>query len=64
VAPDKKAGDNEWSLQVDVPFQAPAGQFTLQLTAFRSDGTPVPVRDKEGQTVPLSVSVPIAIGNP
>lgn len=64
VAPDKKAGDDEWSLQVDVPFQAPPGQFMLQLTAYRSDGTPVPVRDTEGNTVPLAVTIPVVIGNP
>lgn len=60
-APDTKAGDNLWVLQVDVPFQAPPGEFMLDLTAYRSDGTPVPVRGAEGKTVPLTASLPIVI---
>ena len=64
VAPDEKAGDKTWSLEVDVPFQAPAGNYTLDVTAYRSDGTPVPVRSPERKTVPLSVSIPVVIKNP
>ena len=62
-APDEKPGDNVWVLQVDVPFQATPGDFLLQLTAYRSDGTVVPVKTKEG-TVPLSTTVPLKILNP
>lgn len=64
VAPDAKAGDNIWTLQVDVPFTAPAGDFTLELTAYRADGTPVPVRDKSGKTGLLTVAIPVIIRNP
>lgn len=63
LEPDEKAEDNVWVLQVDVPFQATPGDFLLQLTAYRSDGTVVPVKTKEG-TVPLSTSVPLKILNP
>lgn len=62
-APDEKAGDNVWVLQVDVPFQATPGDFLLQLMAYRADGTVVPVKGKEG-TVPLSTTVPLTILNP
>ncbi len=62
--PDSLAGDRVWSLRVEVPFQAPPGGFTLQLTAYRADGTPVPVDNKEGQTVPLSASVNVVIEAP
>jgi hypothetical protein len=61
--PDEKAEDDLWVLQVDVPFQATPGDFLLQLTAYRADGTVVPVKTKEG-TVPLSTSVPLKILNP
>ena len=61
--PDQKADDNVWSLQVDVPFQAPPGSFNLDLTAYRSDGTPVPVKQK-GKTGPLTSTVPVTIGTP
>ena len=59
--PDQKAGDGVWSLQVDVPFQAPPGEFFLELTAYRSDGQPVPVRDAEGNVVPLQETLPVII---
>jgi len=62
--PDEEAGDNIWSLQVDVPFQAAPGDFTLELTAYRSDGTPVPVRTQESGTVPLRATIPVAIAAP
>lgn len=61
--PDLKAQDNVWVLQVDVPFQATPGDFLLQLTAYRADGTAVPVKSKEG-AVPLSATVPLKILNP
>jgi len=62
--PDAKAGDNVWTLQVDVPEQAPPGTFMLELMAYRSDGTPVPVRDAERRVVNLAVPLPVVIGNP
>lgn len=62
--PDEEAHDNVYSLQVDVPFQAPPGEFSLELTAYGSDGAPVPVRNREGRTVPLTASIPVVIRNP
>jgi len=62
-SPDAKASDKVWSLQVDAPFQAPSGSFNLDLTAYRSDGTPVPVK-REGKVVPLSLTVPVTIRTP
>ena len=61
--PDEKAGDNIWTLQVDAPFQAPAGQFNVDLTAYRADGTPVPIR-KDGHKQALAVTIPVIIRNP
>ncbi len=61
--PDAKAGDGIWSMQVDVPFQAAPGDYVLELTAYRSDDTPVPVR-VSGTTGPLTASIPIIIRNP
>ncbi len=58
--PDKEANDKVWSMQVDVPFQALPGSFNLDLTAYRSDGTPVPVKQK-GKTSPLTATVPVTI---
>lgn len=64
VDPDKKAGDGIWSLKVDVPFQAPPGEFTLEFTAFRADGQPIIVRDAAGAAVPLMTTFGLAIRYP
>ncbi len=61
AAPDKKAADGVWTLQVDVPFQAPPGEFVLEFTAYRSDGIAVPVRDAAGEVTTLQASVPVVI---
>lgn len=58
---DAAAGDGVWTFGVKVPFQAPEGQFMLDLTAYRSDGNPVPVRDKEGNVTALQSTVPLVI---
>lgn len=63
-APDEKAGDGVWTLQVDVPFNAPSGEFTLEFTAYRGDGLPITVRGDDGQIKPLSIVVPVAITYP
>lgn len=59
--PDKKAGDNIWSMQVDVPAMAPPGEFVLEFTAYRSDGMPISVRDKSGNVQDLKESLPVVI---
>jgi hypothetical protein len=55
---------NEWTLQVDVPFQAPPGNFTLDISAYRADGSPVVVKGAEGKALPLMVTVPVVIKTP
>lgn len=62
--PDEKAQDNVWSMQVDVPFQAPPGQFRLEFTAYGPDGMPVSIRDDEGEVVILQRTIPINIQFP
>ena len=62
--PDEKAKDSVWSMQVDVPFQAPPGQFSLEFTAYGPDGMPVSIRDKAGEVVVLKQTVPINIQFP
>lgn len=59
--PDVTAGDNVWSLDVEVPTAAPPGQFILELKAIRSDGLPVQIRDKSGNVHDLSATVPLVI---
>ena len=66
LRPEAKAAaqttpSGRWSLQVDVPFQAPSGEFMLDITAYRADGTPVPVKNEQGKTVPLQETLPVVI---
>lgn len=60
-APDEKADDGIWTLWVDVPIVAPTGEFTLQFTAYRSDGQPVQVRADGGNIIPLQETLPVII---
>lgn len=63
-APDEAAGDNIWSLQVDVPFMAPPGQFTLELTAYDSRGQAIIVRKSRKETGPLTANCTLVIQYP
>jgi len=59
--PDAKAGDSVWSMAVDVPFQAPPGEYFLEMTAYTDDGEPVTIREKGGTLKPLQAVVPLRI---
>lgn len=52
--PDAVAGDGVWTLPVDVPFIAPPGEFTLDITAYDAGGNPIPVKGPEGAVTPLT----------
>ena len=64
VAPDAVAGDGIWTLQVDVPFNAPPGDFELALKAYDSHGEVILVRDSAGDAVPLAASFGLVIRYP
>ncbi len=64
VAPDDKAGDGIWTIQVDVPFNAPPGDFQFEVAAYDSSGKALSVDDKKGEAVPLSTSFPLVIQYP
>ena len=57
---DATAEDDVWTIQVEVPVLAPPGGFLMRFTAYRSDGTPVPVRGEDGPQ-PLSAELPVTI---
>lgn len=59
--PDLKAGDGVYSLRVDVQHQVPPGQFTLELTAYNSNGVPVLVKPKGGEAGPLMQSIVVTV---
>lgn len=62
--PDEKAGDGIWSLQVDVPFNAPAGQYDLKFTAYNSKGEVIRVRTGRRSEGPLTQSCTVTIEYP
>ena len=64
VAPDDKAGDGIWTIQVDVPFNAPPGDFQFEVSGYDSSGKLLAVDDKKGEAVPLSTSFSLAIQYP
>lgn len=64
VAPDDKAGDGIWTIQVDVPFNAPPGDFEFEVSGYDSNGKLLAVDDKRGEAVPLTTSFSLAIQNP
>jgi hypothetical protein len=61
VEPDIEAEDDVWTLKVDVPFKAAPGKFTLVIGAFRSDGQPIVVHDREAGDVPLAATATVHI---
>ncbi|HRI89743.1 MAG TPA: hypothetical protein PK869_15825 [Candidatus Hydrogenedentes bacterium] len=56
TAPDEKAGDGVWSYAVKVPFMAPPGSFTLEMTAYNAKGEAISVRTSGKETGPLSAT--------
>lgn len=59
--PDAAAGDGIWSLRVDVPFQAPPGDYTLKFIGYDLQGEVVLVPDQNGNDVPLSATFTVTI---
>ena len=64
VTPDKRAGDDTWTTQVDVPFNAPPGGFEFEVIAYNADGEVIVVHDEFGEAAPLSVSFELVIEYP
>ncbi len=62
--PDAEPGDGIWSLLVDVPFMAPPGEFTLELTAYDAAGQVISVRGPEGGEMPLSATCVFRVEHP
>lgn len=61
IMPDKRAGDDTWTIQVDVPFNAPPGDFEFEVVAYNADGEVIVVHDENGEAAPLSVSFGLII---
>jgi len=62
--PDAEAGDGIWSMLVTVPFTAPPGGFTLELSGYDAQGSVIPVRGPQGGEMPMSTSLVFSIEHP
>ena len=64
VAPDETPGDGVWTIQVDVPFNAPPGDFEFEVLGYDSDGQIVVIDDANGEAAPLATSFSLVIQYP
>lgn len=64
VPPDAAADDDVWTIQVEVPFEAPPGEFTLVITAYREDGMPIMIQPKGQGSQPMTTTLPVIIRYP
>ena len=64
ISPDAVAGDGIWTLQVDVPFNAPPGDFVLTMSMLDERGEPVLVQNEFGEIHPLTASFSLVIRYP
>ena len=53
---DVRADDGIWSFWVEVPLTAPPGSYDFTMTAYIDKGNVVLVRDKQGNSVPLTAA--------
>lgn len=64
IAPDEKAGDGVWSYSVRVPFMAPPGNFTLEITAYNEKGDAINVKKGQKEIGPLTATCTWSITYP
>ncbi len=64
TGPDAKADDGVWTTEVVVPFNAPSGEFTLDIRGYGADGEVIPVPNDQGNAVPLGAETQISIALP
>jgi hypothetical protein len=64
VSPDASMGDGIWTIQVDVPFNAPPGTFEFEVSGYDNEGDLVVVDDENGEAAPLQTSFSLEIRYP
>ncbi|HUW61499.1 MAG TPA: choice-of-anchor X domain-containing protein [Candidatus Bathyarchaeia archaeon] len=58
---DPVAGDGQWSAEIMLDPQLPAGQIPLNIVAFDANGQPVKVKDPAGQPVDLVATMVVEV---
>jgi hypothetical protein len=61
IAPDVRANDSVWTIQVDVPVEAPTGEFLVHFRAYGADGEMITTRAKNEEPKPLIRTLPVLI---
>lgn len=64
ATPDVEADDGVWTMDVSVPFTAPAGEHTIRFRAYDSRGRVIPVPDAQGNATELSTDISVRITYP
>jgi hypothetical protein len=64
VPPDADADDEIWTIQVDVPFNAPPGTFEFEVTGYDNRDNIVVIEDEQGEAAPLQTSFKLEIRYP
>jgi hypothetical protein len=64
VDPDVEADDNIWTMKVEVPFNAPPGEFTFEAQAMDDNSQVIVVNDKNREAAPLQTSFTLEITYP
>jgi hypothetical protein len=59
---DPVAGDGQWSAEIVLDPQTPAGPLPLNIVAFNANAQPVKVKDPAGQMVDLAATVALEVG--
>ena len=58
---DPVAGDGQWSAEIVLDPQLPAGRIPLNIVAFNANGQPVEVKNPAGQPVDLAATVVLEV---
>jgi hypothetical protein len=61
---DVEADDDIWSMKVDVPFNAPPGGFTFEISAFDVNENLIIVRDENNEAAGMTTSFTLDITYP
>lgn len=64
VDPDKVEDDGIWTIAVEVPFNAPPGEFHFTIFGYDDAGNKILILDDMGETAPLSTAFDLQITYP
>jgi len=48
-------------LKVDVPSEAPSGNYKLEVMTYTKDGSPIKIKSKNGEIENLATEIPVII---